>query len=247
MGGGHHHQLLGPVGEEFAKRQRDHAAVGAADEGRDLVHAQVVQQQGQQPRLILGGDGQRRLGVLGVGTEIGGEIKGQDAETGQVDGGAHAHGARPPAQALGLGAVDVAVGRDAAGHDDQGGVGLAVQAADDLLLVQGAAEIEREAVGDRYDDVMCPVARQQLGRTACGRRPTGGLFHRVDRVDQGQGHGSRSLSKTARQGTHAVTDRGASPRRCSTHLSRSSGRPENPAGVGTVSGGTRWLPRRQRA
>ena len=122
-----------------------------------------------------------------------------------------------------------------------------LQAADHLLLVQRSAEIELETVGDGNDDVMGPVARQQLGRTACGTGPTGGLFGGGDGVDQGQGHGSRSLSKTARQGTHAVTDRGASPRRCSTHLSRSSGRPENPAGVGTVSGGTRWLPRRQRA
>ncbi len=195
VGGGHHHQLFGPVGEQLAKRQRDHAAVGTAYEGRDLFHAEVVQQQGQQPRLVLGSDGQWRLGVLGVGTEIRREIKGQDAETGQVDGRADAHGAGPPPQALGLGAVDVAVCRDAAGHDDQGGAGLAVQTAHDLLLVQGTAEIEREAVRDRHDDVMSPVARQQLGRTACGGGPTGGRLGRGDGVDQGQGHGSRHSAK----------------------------------------------------
>ena len=55
--GGHHDQLFGPVGEQFGEGQADHAAVRAADEGGDPLDPQMVQHQGQQARLVVGGDG----------------------------------------------------------------------------------------------------------------------------------------------------------------------------------------------
>ena len=218
-GGGHHDQLFGPVGEQFGEGQADHAAVGAADEGGDPLDPQMVQHQSQQTRLVVGGDGDGRSQELGAG----GEIDGQNLEPAQVDGAAHRHGARPPAQAVGLGAVDETPGRNAAGDDDDRRPDATVQTTHDIGLVQLFARGQAEVGGDGHDDVAGAAAFAR--RFAHNRRvdrlgPTEGLF------EQGcfsQGHQSSSASFSPQQGLDAVTDRGASPRRCSTHLSRPEG------------------------
>ena len=117
----------------------------------------------------------------------------------------------------------------------------AVQAADDIGLVQLFARGEAEVSGNGNDDVAGAAAltRRFADRGDGCRAATVGVF---EQGGFGQGHrrsASFSLSKS-RCGDRAWSV-------VSSMLHSSLATPKDPAGVGTVSGGTRWLPRRQRA
>ena len=62
VGGAHHDQPRHPLGEQFGERQRDHAAVGGAQEiGRAVV--EFVQDGGQRARLVVGRDRPKQSGA----------------------------------------------------------------------------------------------------------------------------------------------------------------------------------------
>jgi len=174
VGGGDHDQAADACGELLGESQSDHAAVGAADEGVGARGVQVIQHQGEKTGLVLGGDGDRG----GVREGLRREVDGQDAQGVQVDRAAFGHRARPPAEAVGLGAVDEAAGRDAAGDDDQRTVGPAVQAGGDDRLAQAFARQQAEIGGDGNEDVA------RLGRHAFSA-VGGSLTERLQNGDVG--------------------------------------------------------------
>ena len=231
VGGGDHHQLAEALGEGLGEGQTDHAAVGTADEGVDARLLQMVQQQGQQPGLIAGGDRQGRGGRCGT---VGGEVEGQNLEAVQVDGPARRHGAGPPARAVGLGAVHEPAAGDAAGHDHQRRVGAALQPGADHRIGQGFAGGQSKIGGNGNDD----VARRQDRRKGFAR----GSTHRVGVEDRlfGQGGGHLSVvPQSSRSSRLLLTDRGA-PMEQGFHSSLAN--PKALAGVGTFRAEARGCP-----
>ena len=119
MGGRNDHQLADPLGEGLGEGQADAAPVGSADEGVDHRLAQFIEQQGQQPSLIMGGQGNPRLFAA---RQV---IEGEHPQAVQINGPALTHGPGPPAGRE-------PARRNAPGGDHQRPVLRPVQAADDL-------------------------------------------------------------------------------------------------------------------
>ncbi len=231
VGGGDHHQLAQTLGEAFGEGQAHHAAVGAAHEGGGARRLQMVQQQGQQPGLIAGGD---RQGRGGRGGAVRGEVEGQHLEAVQIDGAARRHRAGPPARAVGLGAVHEPAAGDAAGHDHQRRVGAALQAGADHRIGQGFAGRQSEIGGNGNDD----VARRQDRRKGLARGTTHGVGVEERLFGQGGGHLS-VVSQSSRSSRLLLTDRGT-PMERGFHSSLAN--PKALAGVGTFRAKARGCP-----
>ena len=155
-GGGHgvgavcgrdHRQPADARGEGFGEGQADAAAVGGADEGLDHRLTEVIEQQGQQPGLIMGGDGDDPVDV-----GLGQPVERQHPEPRGVERAARAHGPTPPARSLGV-VADPPTGRDAPGHNDERTLARTDQAGAQRGVRQPLAGREAEVVRQRQDDL----------------------------------------------------------------------------------------------
>ena len=225
VGGGDDNQLLDPVREQLAEGQGDHPAVGTTDEGRDDRIADLLEDQSEQPGLVMGGDGDRLRAVGGLRRIV----EGQDLEAAQIDRPADRDRARPPAQAVGLGPVHEPPRRDAAGHDHQRRPGPAVQPPDDLALAQSLAGLEAEVDRDVDGDIDRTAALAGKDRSRARCRATDGFCGNLLSVES---HGVVCIVPPSKA-PDALTDRG-DVASSTLHSSLAEGPKTVLAGVGTV-------------
>jgi hypothetical protein len=111
-GSGNEDELAHPLRPVRGQRERDHAAIGSADNGVGMGRADRVERGNQHLRLLLG---RRRA----PSRRVGGEVEAEHAVVRRIDDRAGADQAGPPARGAVVAVTDVAVRRNAPERDDE--------------------------------------------------------------------------------------------------------------------------------